>query len=94
MCRWGINRAKSSIVCGDLDIRYTRDVLIAAIYGTFDPNQIQANIIAYFDPQVVSIGGSSSADRFLTATPVRKMMVRVCHCFPLADCRHIEGAEM
>jgi hypothetical protein len=45
---------------------------MAAIYGTSDPSQVQANIIAYFDPQVVSIGGFSSADRFLTATPAGK----------------------
>ncbi len=36
---------------------HTLDVLMAAVYGTSDPNQIQANIIAYFDPQVISIGG-------------------------------------
>lgn len=40
---------------------HTLDVVMAAIYGTSDPAQIRANITAYFNPQVVEIGGLKRA---------------------------------
>lgn len=40
---------------------HTLDVLIASIYGTSDIGQIKANIAAYFDPQIVQIGGAKRA---------------------------------
>lgn len=36
---------------------HTLNILFAALYGTNDQNQIRANIAAYFEPQVVQIGG-------------------------------------
>lgn len=36
---------------------HTLDVLMAALYGIKDPNQIKANITAYFKPHPVPIGG-------------------------------------
>lgn len=36
---------------------HTLDVLMAAIYGTNDPAQIRSNIAAYFNPQIIQIGG-------------------------------------
>jgi len=40
---------------------HTLDVLMAAVYGTNDLAQIQANITAYFEPQVIEIGGLKRA---------------------------------
>ncbi len=40
---------------------HTLDVLIASIYGTSDIPQIKANITAYFEPQVVNVGGVKRA---------------------------------
>lgn len=40
---------------------HTLDVLIASIYGTNEIGQIKANIAAYFDPQVVEVGGVKRA---------------------------------
>jgi hypothetical protein len=40
---------------------HTLDVLIASIYGTSDIGQIKANIAAYFDPQIIQIGGAKRA---------------------------------
>ncbi len=40
---------------------HTLDVLVASIYETNDVSQIKANIDAYFDPQIVHIGGAKRA---------------------------------
>lgn len=50
---------------------HTLDVLMAALYDTADPDQIKANIGAYFEPQSVRVGGvkrllASAASRALT----------------------------
>lgn len=40
---------------------HTLDVLMAAIYGTSDVAQIKANVAAYFQPQIVEVGGLKRA---------------------------------
>ena len=40
---------------------HTLDVLIAAVYGTNDIAQIQANVTASFEPQIIEIGGLKRA---------------------------------